>query len=303
METEITDPIHQDSNHHAFSYRFLNKTLANRETCKRDWLCWSVEKQSLYCAPCFLFNKNAANVSFFSSSAGWGISRGWTRLKDRIPLHESLIYHKENYVVWKSASREALCETSVDNLLLSELKTETENWKKLFQRILDIIIFLSERGLALFSPNQRIGDQANGNFLGIIELLSKYDPLLSEHVKHVRESQQCKQRMRAHYLSMRIQNKFIDICSTAILHEMVKAKYFSIIVDATPDCSYKEQTTLVIRYKILDNSNFSVEESFILFKNFSKKNWKRNCCSNTRNIENFEAGFRSLDWSSLRQRC
>ena len=137
-------------------------------------------------------NKNAANVSFFSSSAGWSISRGWRRLKDRIPSHESSIYHKENYVVWKSASRAALCETSVDNLLLSELKTETENWKKLFQRILDVIIFLSERGLALFSSNQRIGDRANGNFLGIIELLSKYDPLLAEHVKHVRESQQCK---------------------------------------------------------------------------------------------------------------
>ncbi|XP_065682506.1 uncharacterized protein LOC136095773 [Hydra vulgaris] len=243
METEITDPIHQgdpfnfidigiiiknnscqvnsflkitcfetpndivkDSNHHAFPYRFLNKSLANGETCKRDSLCWSVEKQSF--------------------SAGWGISRGWRRLKNRILLHESSIYHKENYVVWKSASRAALCETSVDNLLLSKLKTETENWKKLFQRILDVIIFFSERGLALFGSNQRIGDRANGNFLGIIELLSKYNPLLAEHVKHVRESQQCKQRMQAHYLSMRIQNEFIDICGshfqTAILHEIVK---------------------------------------------------------------------------------
>ncbi|XP_065658692.1 uncharacterized protein LOC136083215 [Hydra vulgaris] len=55
--------------------------------------------------------------------------------------------------------------------------------------MLDAIIFLSERGLALFGSNQRIGDRANGNFLGIIELLSKYDPLLAEHVKHVRESQ------------------------------------------------------------------------------------------------------------------
>ncbi|XP_065662742.1 zinc finger MYM-type protein 1-like [Hydra vulgaris] len=82
--------------------------------------------------------------------------------------------------------------------------------------------------------------------------------------------------MQAHYLSTRIQNEFIDICGshvqTAILHEIVKAKYFLVIVDATPDFSYKEQTTLVIRYvKILDNSNFSVEERFILFDNFSKK--------------------------------
>nr|XP_047132434.1 uncharacterized protein LOC124811167 [Hydra vulgaris] len=252
METEITDPIHQDSNHH-----FLNKTLTNGETCIRDWLCWSVEKQSLYCAPCFLFNKNAANVSFSLV------------LPDGAPVE-------------KSASRAALCETSVDNLLLSELKTETENWKKLFQRILDVIIFLSERGLALFGSNQRIGDQVNGNFLGIIELFSKYDPLLAEHVKHVRESQQCKQRMQAHYFSMRIQSEFIDIygshVQTAILHEIVKAKFF----DATPDCSYKEQTMLLVR------ANYAP---------------LRNRCSNTENIENFEAGFRNLHWSSLKQRC
>ena len=127
METEITDPIHQgnpfnfidigiisknnscqvnsflkitcfeipnnivkDSNHHALPYRFLNKTFANGETCKRDWLCWSVEKQSLYCAPCFLLNKNAANVSFFSSSAGWGIIRHFKRIDGAKPVAQHL---------------------------------------------------------------------------------------------------------------------------------------------------------------------------------------------------------------------
>ena len=68
-------------------------------------------------------------------------------------------------------------------LYLTELNTEANNWKQLLERFLNVILFLSERGLAFFGSSQRIGDCENGNFLGIIELLSKYDPLLAEHVK------------------------------------------------------------------------------------------------------------------------
>ena len=48
----------------------------------------------------------------------------------------------------------------------------------------------------------------NGNFLGILELLSRYDPVLQEHMRSVRESQQKGERMSAHYLSNRSQNDF-----------------------------------------------------------------------------------------------
>ena len=75
---------------------------------------------------------------------------------------------------------------------------------------------MSERGLALSGSNQQIGDRSNGNFLGIIELLGKYDPLLSEHVKRVKESQQSKKKMQVHYLSTRIQNEFIDLCGSLV---------------------------------------------------------------------------------------
>ncbi|XP_065650734.1 zinc finger MYM-type protein 1-like [Hydra vulgaris] len=85
------------------------------------------------------------------------------------------------YVKWKSASRAAIRKSSIDNLLITELSTETSNWTKLLKRLLNVILFLSQRGLALFGSSQHIYDPDNGNFLGIIELLSKYDPILSEH--------------------------------------------------------------------------------------------------------------------------
>lgn len=85
--------------------------------------------------------------------------------------------------------------------------------------------------------------------------------------------------MQVHYLSARIQNEFIQLCGEyvqkKILDEIEMAKYYSMIVDATPDCSHKEQTTMIIRYvKIIESNEFSIEERCITFDNFTKKTGK-----------------------------
>ena len=43
-------------------------------------------------------------------------------------------------------------------------------------------IFLATRSLAFIGSEEKIGSQRNGNFLGIIELISQYDPFLAEHL-------------------------------------------------------------------------------------------------------------------------
>ena len=98
---------------------------------------------------------------------------------------------------------------SADHLLLREFSAESNYWIKILGRILDVVLFLSERGLTFFSSSNHIGDPENGNFLGIIELFNKYDPLLSEHVEKVRKPQQSHKRLQVH-LSTRLQNEFID---------------------------------------------------------------------------------------------
>ena len=137
------------------------------------------------------------------------------------------------------------------------------------------------RRLAFFGSSNHIDDTESRNFLGIIELLSKYDPLLSHHVGKVRKSQLSHKRLQVHYLSTRLQNEFIDLCDsfvqTAIINEIHITKYFSNIIDATPDCSHQEQTTFIIRYlNVVDGSKMSIEERFHLFDihKFTKKSGK-----------------------------
>ena len=82
-----------------------------------------------------------------------------------------------------------------------------------------------------------------------------------------------KEETKAHYLGKNIQNEIIDLLHQSvkshIIDEIKKSKYFSIILDCTPDISKVEQMTLVIRYVSINKFDADVEikinESFLGF--------------------------------------
>jgi len=85
--------------------------------------------------------------------------------------------------------------------------------------------------------------------------------------------------MQAHYLSGETQNYFISCCADEvlpfILAEREKAKYFSVIVDATPDSAHIEQTVFVLRYLICINEEgaekYKPVERFLAFVDCNQK--------------------------------
>ena len=54
--------------------------------------------------------------------------------------------------------------------------------KNVLHRVVNIVKFLAIRGLAFRGSEEKIDSQTNENFLGIIELISQYDPFLAEHL-------------------------------------------------------------------------------------------------------------------------
>ena len=117
----------------------------------------------------------------------------------------------------------------------------------LLQQILDVVMFLGERWLAFRGDSENIGDTHNDNFLGILELHARHDPLLQEHVGKVKSAQENETRLQANYLSPESQNEFINICAAQvrnlILEERKVSKYFAIMVDGTQNASHTEQAT------------------------------------------------------------
>jgi hypothetical protein len=57
---------------------------------------------------------------------------------------------------------------------------------------------------------------------------------------------------RVHYQSPTIQNEFIDLMGrqveSCIVSKIKEARYFSIMVDSTPDSSRQEQMSVIIGY-------------------------------------------------------
>ena len=95
-------------------------------------------------------------------------------------------------------------------------------------------------------------------------------------MEKIRKSRRSHKRLQVHFLSTRMQNEFIDLfgsfVQTAVINEIHIAEYFSIIIDATPECCHQEQTTFIIRYlNVVDGPKMSIEERFVLFDNFTKK--------------------------------
>ena len=63
-------------------------------------------------------------------------------------------------------------------MVIQNRESQQKKWEHIFRALLDVVLFLGERGLAFRGTVEKIGDTQNGIFLGILELLSKYDPLI-----------------------------------------------------------------------------------------------------------------------------
>ena len=128
-------------------------------------------------------------------------------------------------------------------------------------------MFLSERNLDFRGSEEVLGSPHNGNFLGIFELLARRDPILKELQDRIKNK-----NTKDHYLSPTIQNELIELLATEVekenLQQLKLAKYFSIILDCTPDMSHHEQMSVILRYVLCNEEAAVVKETFFwLFEN------------------------------------
>ncbi|XP_071060220.1 zinc finger MYM-type protein 1-like [Pseudochaenichthys georgianus] len=94
--------------------------------------------------------------------------------------------------------------------------------------------------------------------------MAKFDPVRKQHVGRVESGA----GSHTHYMGKRIQNELIDSISSKILdtivEEIKRCKYFSIILDYTPDLSHKEQLSVIVRIVSLEDKP-QVKEHFLGF--------------------------------------
>lgn len=88
---------------------------------------------------------------------------------------------------------------------------------------------------------------------------------MNEHLRRIK-NKECQE----HYLSKRIQNELISLVAqktTDAIADLIKrAKYFTVIMDCTPDKSHMDQLSIVMRIVNCEaNIGISIEEHFVGF--------------------------------------
>ena len=216
---------------------FCRRQEKTEQIIERDWLCYSPSQAKLFCFYCKLMT----DAQLFGKT---GCS-DWRHITILISRHESSSSHKDAVVAFRLRK---CTQERVDANLAKEITAHEKYWYSVLERTTEVIRFLAERGLAFRGTDEKIGSPHNGNYLGIIELLSKFDPFLQQHIStHGNPG-----RGRTSYLSSTILEELIELMGDAvferILEELKSAKFYSISVDSTPDISHIDQLTCVLRY-------------------------------------------------------
>lgn len=150
-------------------------------------------------------------------------------------------------------------------MLHEEIESKLYYRTNVLHRVIATITILAERGMPLRGKNNEFGSVHNGNYMEYLEFIDKFDPRLSEHISKYGN----KGKGNVLYLCSIICDEFLSLMNNLVLKkivaEIIEAKYFSVIVDSTPDISKQDKLTVVIRYIKLDgNSEKKIFNIFIL---------------------------------------
>ncbi|XP_020270871.1 uncharacterized protein LOC109846058 [Asparagus officinalis] len=246
-----------------FSSTHYTRQWLNGDKHDRRWLIYSTSLNVVFCFCCKLFRKDG-NKNQMGSLVNEGF-KTWKNLSHRLQSHEGSSEHISCMRSWIELEIRLRSIETIDKSVQEILNKEREHWRQVLLRIVVVVVkTLAKNSLAFHGDNEKIYQENNGNFLSLIELIAEFDPVMKEHIRRYQKGESHK-----HYLSHKIQNELIGLLAGEIKHTMIKiikdAKYFSVILDCTPDISHEEQMTLIIRCVDVSESPVKVEEFFLEF--------------------------------------
>ena len=127
------------------------------------------------------------------------------------------------------------------------MNKEKNRWREILQSVIAVIKFLSKQNLPFRGHREDSNSRNQGNFLETLKLLSNYSAVINEHIFGT----QLSKKGMITYLSPAIQNELIELLNKKVKHlileEIKTAKYFSILLDSTPDVSHIDQMAFIAR--------------------------------------------------------
>lgn len=250
-----------------FTVNYYYRKLPNNEVVDRQWLVYSKIKNCVNCFPCKLFSKEIIDDNNYDCRLANSGVDDWKHLTETLKSHERSIIHYKSIQCWNELKLRISTDTTINKTNLALMEKEKMHWRDVLKRIVSVIHYLAKCNNAFRGQSDVLFTKNNGNFLGAIEMLSNFDPVIIEHVKRITNDE-----THVHYLGHEIQNELITLMSNNIRNKIIdyikKAKYYTVIMDCTPDISHNEQLSLMIRVvNMYDNLSKcpEIEEYFLDF--------------------------------------
>lgn len=241
-----------------FSIRHYTQIAPNGEKFDRKWLVYSKHCDKVFCFCCKLFSKSKKSQL---SNEG---CKDWRNISLKLKRHENSTGHAKNMLLWIDLKQRLLNNKTIDKDIQEQIDKEKKHWKNVLVRIIAVIKTISKNNMAFRGSNEKLYEENNGIFLSIIEMIAEFDLVMQEHVRRIKQGV-----INNHYLGHIIQNELIQLLATEvrnfIITKLREAKYFSVILDCTPDISHHEQMTLVLRFVNVSISPVQIEEYFLDF--------------------------------------
>jgi len=249
-------------------FHHFNHDITEIETINRHWISYNLASQHFYCCICMAFSTD--------QSSAWvkGVNCRNKNLYEKISKHENSKIHDISVQSYIQASS----KTGIQDLLNTERRTNVARNREVVKRIIDVILFLAKQSLAFRGKRnesalnfnmEHLKDLDNGtginmnrgNFIELVRLLSKYDPVLQNHLVSAEQKSQ-KQKLennfktgrgsRITFLSKNTVNKLLLLMSLkvkkTILTQLSSVKHFSLEIDSTQDVAVINHLCICLRY-------------------------------------------------------
>ncbi|KAJ8911932.1 hypothetical protein NQ315_016273 [Exocentrus adspersus] len=223
----------------------FNMNLKNGENLNRDWLTYSPSTGKIYCFFCLLFGTSTSNP-FKNGFCQW--DHGHRALMS----HQTDKDHLNSVRSWVGVTSKA---GNIDSVLKSEFEKQQFYWREVLRKVVECLKFLCGKGLALRGDSENISDFENGNFLGPLHFLSKFDSFMAKHL----EKRANRGIGHVSYISSTIYEEIVILMGKKVLQfiadEVKNSKYFAIVVDSSPDTAHCDQLAIILRYVTYEGMN------------------------------------------------
>jgi hypothetical protein len=228
---------------------FQNRSFSENWYVDRPWLEYNQDTDSVLCFACRLFGSSKHDPVF--QTVGF---RNWKvalTKKKGLLKHAESSEHETSMIKWEQNK----LSKPIDTLIFEKRRKDLELGCKDRQErhdvlpiLLDITNTLTKLRLPFRGHNEEEESSNRGVFLEVTNLVARWNTDLSRHL----EKAKANPKGYPSYTSPPSQNEMIKSCAAVVrqslVQEILKAVFFAVCLDTTPDAGKMDQLSVVIRY-------------------------------------------------------